>query len=230
MTKCSESSPNNELIRHRRIFSVLPVRNQWWTQMKVTEQQRYRHKTTEKNKIWSHIQPCVIVGPTASPGCAYGPTIHSHVATWAPPPHGPTEQNQWALQCRFFSSSTATRNSTRAGAPFSSCLLAHLCHQYFNMDSTNKSNWFTQKSNSNWNMNTNNTLERFMSHKQHAWSQMFQSTPTQIKVHYNRGLTHKSTTTGLIQFLDSPAVRKLPSTTPIIKTTIVRMVPCMHKP
>jgi hypothetical protein len=73
--------------------------------------------------IWSHIQPCVIVGPTVGPRCAYGPTIHSHVATWAPPPHGPTEQNQWALQCRFFSSSAPAGNSTRAGAPFSSRLL-----------------------------------------------------------------------------------------------------------
>jgi hypothetical protein len=44
----------------------------------------------------------------------------------------------------------------------------YFCHQYFNMDNTNKSN-------SNWNINANNTLERFISHKQHAWSQMFKS-------------------------------------------------------
>jgi hypothetical protein len=57
-------------------------------------------------------------------------------------------------------------------------------HQYFNIDSTNKSNWITQKSNSNGNINTNSTLERFISHKQHAWSQMFQSTLNQHKLKY----------------------------------------------
>jgi hypothetical protein len=61
----------------------------------------WRHRTTTlssqnnlktKIRIWSHIQPRVIVGPTMGPGHAYGLTMHSHMAVWAPLPHGPLER------------------------------------------------------------------------------------------------------------------------------------------
>jgi hypothetical protein len=50
----------------------------------------------KKIRIRSQIQPRVIVSPTVGPGPAYGFTMHSRMAAWAPPQHGPTGQNRWA--------------------------------------------------------------------------------------------------------------------------------------
>jgi hypothetical protein len=58
MTKLNRHSQNNEPVRHRWIVPVLPYRNQWRTQLNVTEQQKLSSQNISKKirHIWSHLQ------------------------------------------------------------------------------------------------------------------------------------------------------------------------------